>query len=133
MKDIMFRGLPIGEKEFIYGYYVFCRGHHYILQKYNENGYDERWEASGWIEVHPETVGQYVGSKDKNGKCIYKDDILGWEYFCDNENVKQHSVIKWDDSDGMYDFGDDRRPSFCQREIVGDIHHNKELLEGVGI
>lgn len=40
----------------IAGYYVFCRGHHYILESYNDNGYDERWETSEWIEVEAGSV-----------------------------------------------------------------------------
>lgn len=36
----------------VYGYYVKARHHHYILQFWNEeSGYDERWEASEWVEV----------------------------------------------------------------------------------
>lgn len=38
------------------GYYVKARGHHYILQDYNDNGYDERWETSDWIEIDIKTL-----------------------------------------------------------------------------
>lgn len=43
----------------IYGYYVFCRGGHYILQAYNSNGYDERWEAREWQEINVNTLESY--------------------------------------------------------------------------
>lgn len=42
--------------KYISGYYVFSRGRHYILEDYNENGYDERWETSDWIEVEPDSL-----------------------------------------------------------------------------
>lgn len=43
----------------LFGYYVFCRGGHYILQAYNVNGYDERWEANEWMEVDVNTLEPY--------------------------------------------------------------------------
>jgi hypothetical protein len=43
----------------IYGYYVFCRNRHYILQAYNNGGYDERWESSNWEEINIETLEPY--------------------------------------------------------------------------
>jgi hypothetical protein len=43
--------------DIVYGYYVKARGFHYILQYWNkESGYDERWEASEWVEVIGSTV-----------------------------------------------------------------------------
>ena len=51
-----FKGKHKKTGQWVYGYYVFCRGHHYILQDYNDNGYDERWETSEWLEVLPESV-----------------------------------------------------------------------------
>lgn len=43
----------------VYGYYVKSRGRDYILQEWNESGYDERWEASKWVQVFPESVNPF--------------------------------------------------------------------------
>jgi len=43
----------------IYGYYVKCRGRHYLLQAYNYGGYDERWEAAEWIEIDIKTLSNF--------------------------------------------------------------------------
>lgn len=42
----------------VVGYYVKSRGCHYILQQWNDNGYDERWEASKWVEIYENTITQ---------------------------------------------------------------------------
>lgn len=49
-----YKNLKIGD--LVTGYYVKSRGRHYILQEYNDNGYDERWESSEWIEVDKESL-----------------------------------------------------------------------------
>ena len=103
-------------------------------------------------EVDPETVGQYTGLTDKNGKRIFEGDILrGFEYpFCSNINGEFNyfaEVVWFDDSSafGIYTF---KNPKSNVRgisegntdyleyfnvdkwEIIGNIHDNPELLEG---
>lgn len=51
-----YTALRVDNGKRVAGYYVFARGRHYILESYNDNGYDERWETSGWIEVESESV-----------------------------------------------------------------------------
>ena len=93
---------------------------------------DDRW----WRHpVRFETVGQYTGAKDINGKEIYEGDIVK---FCDDRAHELVGVIKWcalarrwgvDISASVRDcvyHPFDARYAF---EIIGNVYDNPELLE----
>ena len=72
MRKIEFRGKTVDDNTWVYGYYVKCRGHHYILQEYNDDGYDERWEYRDWIEVIDGSLQQWTVERDEGGTNIFK-------------------------------------------------------------
>jgi uncharacterized phage protein (TIGR01671 family) len=71
---------------------------------------------------------QYTGLKDKNGREIYEGDVIAVKL----NNIKNHEVDKIAFDNGCYTWRD---YVLCyvkhEADIIGNIHENPELLEGV--
>lgn len=79
-----------------------------------------------FYEVIPETVGQYTGLKDRNGKYIYEGDIVSIDGRV--AVIKYHArlafVLRYIETDG-YDF----YHGGMVIEIIGNKYENPELLK----
>lgn len=132
MREILFRGKRAdnGEWEYgdlwcnPYGKRVVC-----IVSPINDQG------TTGGNEVIPETVGQYTGLTDKNGRKIFEGDIVegNSEYF---PYTHPYGKVVYDGGQYLISFDDVLEDIEClgawanDVEIIGNIYDNPELLKG---
>lgn len=131
MREILFRGKRTNNGEWICG--SLCATipsdeDFYTISYFDFEGY--------YIEekVIPETVGQFTGLTDKNGKKIFEGDIV--KHFNVFDVGVDIGKVCWDDkycqfyrtsNSGMHNY---RVGADCSYEVVGNIHDNPELLKG---
>lgn len=126
MREIKFRGKDLSNN-WRYGD---------LIQKSSSSPYIKyiKEKESICYQIIPETVGQFTGLRDKNGKEIYEGDIIQTGNYCgDNEiGIVKYGKYNCSCCEGVYgyyvDDGDIRGAEKCL-VVIGNIHDNPELLK----
>lgn len=85
-----------------------------------------------WYKVNPETLCQYTGLNDKNGKRIWENDIVKHEVSDTIGTIKwyQEDYVGWCVDDIVIDEQQFTDEMWCECEVIGNIFDNPELLKG---
>lgn len=124
-KEILFRGKRIDNDEWTEGYLFKSWNRTFLL-----------WGMTGdvpnMVEVKHETVGQYTGLTDKNGKKIFEGDIVKFSHLVFNES--RIGVISYEMNVTGFVLSHKGGYSWIVYpnefyEVIGNIYDNPELLE----
>lgn len=138
MREILFKGKRIDNGEWVEGCYAECNGKTFIgidISIYGDIFEVFCTSVIRWLEVDPETLCQFTGETDKNGKRIWENDIV----FVTDENdcsgqistgignvifIEGMWYIDGRPQEGLYDIN-----KVFQIEVIGNAFDNQELLQ----
>jgi uncharacterized phage protein (TIGR01671 family) len=135
MRIIKFRGKSLATGEWLYGSHFNDGAEDYILPNLPSGAIDYEM-----YQVDQNTVGQFTGLRDKNGKEIYEGDII--KYFMDTD-FDDMMPIDYDEytsvihsTDGINEMVTDDGFSILgiasqshRPIIIGNIYDNPELIK----
>lgn len=121
MREILFRGKRLDNGEWVESGNINTQTdmygkEHTYMGLYETSNFAPLQRTIYWVEVIPETVGEYVGFEDKTRKKIFEGDVI--EVY-----------------DRRYQIIDIRRfhlflDCVNKAKVIGNIYDNPELLEG---
>ena len=128
MREILFRAKSVNDIKWVEGFYVREAGH-----------FIKELPSAVTTPIHlvyPETVGQFTGLTDKNGKKIFEGDVIKIPDDYDEYGHNAGEIYEV-----YFCFGGFRlKPKYSKArgywleddetvEVIGNIHDNHELLE----
>lgn len=144
-REIKFRGKRIDNGEWVCGGYAENDGKAFVVVRTRYIPDTRDWDTVEYyennpcyhltmIDVDPDTVGQYIGVKDKNGKEIYEKDIV-------RTNSGRLCKVVWFSSP-QYQGWDlmpievknpvpKKRELWKDLEVIGNVYENADMLKGV--
>lgn len=146
-REILFKAKRVDNGEWVEGSFitgVFCRlgqdiPYIFCPEKADYDCFEDFSETNGIFEVQSETICQYTGLTDKNGKKIWENDVVfidAYSYIEPEDEVM--GVVAYSDTYACYGIlGNKFVPiSDCMGSYktiyhaMGNIFDNPELLEG---
>lgn len=156
MREIKFRGKRVDNGDWVEGFLADSISDNPCIMpkpffatkdfgEIDENGnpiLEDSIAIGGFYNVVPETVGQFTGLIDKNGKEIYEGDVLKTTYQYQDTFKEYIAVVEHDELNPcfvmVYKFQGNGHTcheydfvcvGLRKNEVIGNIHDNPELLK----
>lgn len=132
MREILFKAKREIDGEWIYGNLLRTDDGTFIIQNYAP------FEGIGKYMVDPETICQYTGLTDKNGKKIWENDIVYCRKYIGGNQIDYHIELGYIEMKHGA-FGLHRKQGYYrplkdwledyEYDVIGNVFDNPELLE----
>ncbi|ARP61788.1 TPA: hypothetical protein QCV65_003925 [Bacillus thuringiensis] len=128
MREVEFRGKPIkdyGDAKWFYGSVV--------INYEDELAYIEA-PGYGCVPIEWETVGQYIGLKDKYGKKIYEGDLFYWRdtlrqvVYREDKAAFMAKRVQGKSNNDFYFYMWNLQDLLERVEVIGNTYENPEFL-----
>ena len=136
MREILFRGKRTDNGEWVEGFlhtkYFQELPHDRYVIEYEPKSNKYKWQPKYLTEeIDPETVGEYTGLTDKNGKKIFEGDIVKCKDNLEPKKLEFQGYIDFKNGSFVIvgDFMTHYRWIDYECEVIGNIHDNPELLK----
>ena len=128
MREILFRAKRIDNGEWVEGDLSYLIHNKEKMYVFPADGLD----SADRYEVNPETICQYTGLKDKNGKRIWENDIVRIENSMDEGigNIEFYGGMWYVDEEPSNSLYDIVEYDDGELEVIGNIFDTPELLKG---
>lgn len=131
MREILFRAKLLFNKKWVYGSFV---------REFDGSPQIISDDDGGMYEIIPETLSQYTGLTDKNGRKIFEGDIVQYSTNTNRSTNKEFHEVVFETRGGSGYFGikisNVETWQFCLEvpaklmEVIGNIYDNPELMKG---
>ena len=143
MREILFRAKRKNwrdlskEEWWVEGYYCYFMNEHCILPKNLDADAALFGEQKVFVIIDSETLGQYTGKLDEDGKKIFEGDIVGFIDLYSTENGYSESdclgEVIWSEEECCFDVTNRLSAESCEVldecKVVGNVFDDKEILE----
>lgn len=140
-REILFRGKRVDNGEWVYGFYNRCEARLTYTEEHYKNNprswiqtLTEEGFAGQLVHVDSETVGQYTGLTDKNGKKIFEGDIVEHD-FGSYHIGKRRATVEYNKEYCCFRFCPINNWAYCEMGdcvVVGNIYDKPDMATEQG-